>query len=324
MAATVLTYIQVFVGLGLLGVGGDTLVRGAVGLSNQLGVSRLLIGLVVVGFGTSLPELVTSLSAAFAGVEGIVLGNVIGSNIANILLILGITALIAVIPADRESFKRDAPMLAGATLACCSIGLSGSFNRLTGFVFFAALISYILYTYQKERTVFDSSAQLHEDEATLVLLKPSSVWASSGITIAGMGMIMLGAHWMVQGSVEIAAAFGIPELLIGLTLVAVGTSLPELATSMAAALRGQTDLAFGNIIGSNIFNILGILGVTAMVKPLYFSVDAVWIDLVILVAATGLMLIFAFSRLRIVRTEGVVFLILYLAYLGFIYMRSVS
>jgi cation:H+ antiporter len=312
-------------GLVLLGLGGDVMVRGAVGIAQSLKVSPLFTGLVLVGFGTSTPELATSIDAVVRGSPGIAVGNVIGSNLANILLILGVTAVIMPIPAKRTSFRRDAPMLALATLTVLIFALSGAYSRLAGGFLVLLLAGYLLYTYRTERVRPDASAELHALEGTLLVRTPARpAWLSLLLAALGLGAIMTGADLLVSASIEVAQQIGIPDTIIGLTVVAVGTSLPELATSVAAAIKGETDIALGNIIGSNLFNILGILGLTALVHPVTVPRSIVVYDVWILTAATGLLLFFAFSNARIGRWEGLTFLLLYAGYLGFLTARAMG
>ncbi len=320
-----MTFLLILVGLTLLAVGGDVLIRGAVGTAARLGVSPLFTGLVLVGFGTSLPELVTSITATLNESPGLVVGNVLGSNIANIFLILGIAALIMPIPADPKSFRRDGPMLAVATIACIAVALTGTFSRLAGFIFFISLISYLAYTYIKESRQPDASAVLHAEEAELVSA-PSSMplYQLILLTIGGFVMIALGASWTVTGSIAIARDFGISEEIIGLTIVAIGTSLPELATCTAAALRRHTDVAFGNVLGSNLFNILGILGITALVQPLEIPAPVLVYDIWVFAGATALMLFSAMSGFRVTRAEGGIFVALYVGYTLFLLTRALG
>jgi cation:H+ antiporter len=318
------TVCYALLGIVLLGLGGDVLVRGAVGIAEHLQVSPLFTGLVLVGFGTSTPELATSLNAAMQGSAGIAVGNVVGSNIANILLILGLTAVILPIPADPKAFKRDAPMLAIATLACLAAVETDYLGRLAGAVFLLLLGVYLAYTYRTEKIQQDASAMLHVQEGRLRSPASRSVWLSAGLAAAGLAAILAGADWLVTSCIQIAGALGIADSVIGLTVVAVGTSLPELATSVAAACKRETDIALGNIIGSNIFNILGILGVTALAVPLAIPQNVVEFDVWVLLAVTGLLLYFALTNARIERVEGAIFLLLYCAYLGLLAVRAAS
>jgi len=316
------TLIFAFLGLGLLGLGGDMLVRGAVNVAEWLRASPLFTGLVIVGFGTSTPELATSLDAALQGPPAIAVANVLGSNIANSLLILGLTAVLLPIPAEPASFRRDAPVLAFATIACVVVALTGSMGRVTGLAFVLALLGYVFYTYHTESRRQDASAQRHAQAGALLHMPFRRLGA--GIALAGAGLlaVLAGADLLVTSSIRIARTMGIPETVIGLTVVAVGTSLPELATSVVAAFKRQTDIALGNIIGSNIFNILGILGTTALVAPLTIPARLVVYDVWVLLGVTAALLIFAMTRARITRAEGAVFLVLYAGYLGFLTVRA--
>ena len=308
--------ISAIIGFLLLAFGGDALVRGAVGVAKHLRISPLITGLVLVGLGTSLPELITSLNAAYRGSPDLAVGNVIGSNIANILLILGITAMIKPINADPKLFKRDAPMLALATLACVFFAWIGYFGRITGIVFIATMVAYIIYAYRSEVAVNDESAILHQKEAMLAEPAPNRLVASIPLVIIGMAMIAFGADLLVNASIEFARNFGVSEAIIGLTVIALGTSLPELATSIVAAIKGEGDIAFGNILGSNIFNCLGILGATALAVPIQVDTEAIKYDLLLMIAVTILLLFFAFTQAVLSRREGALFLVLYIGYLA--------
>lgn len=310
------TVLFALLGLSLLGAGGDLLVRGAVGIAEVLKVSPLFTGLVLVGFGTSMPELVTSLTAALQGSPGIAIGNVVGSNIANSLLILGVTALIVPIPADPQSFRRDAPMLALATVVCLVVVETGQIGRISGTLFLVLLGAYLAYTYRAENRRPDASALIHQQQGTLLRSAARRGGLSVLLAAAGLVGIIGGARLLVSASIEIAGALGIPDSVIGLTVVAVGTSLPELATSVVAAIKRQTDIALGNIIGSNIFNILGILGVTVLVKPISIPQGVVVFDAWVLLGVTGLLLYYALTEACLSRSEGAVFLVLYATYVG--------
>ncbi len=314
--------IGIAAGFCLLLAGGEGLVRGSAALARHLRLSPLVIGLVLVGFGTSTPELATSMTAALAGSPGLAVGNVVGSNIANVLLILGLTALIHPVACDPRAFRRDAPMLIAATLLCVAVAFGGTFGRLAGAGFLAALLGYTVYVYRAERRHPDASAALHSEEATLADPAPRSPWLAALFAAGGIGLIVLGAGLMVDGAVGVARAFGIPETVIGLTLLAVGTSLPELATSVVAALRRQTDIAFGNIVGSCLFNILGILGATALVSPIPVPPKVLTYDLAVLVATTGLLVLFAMTDRTITRREGLFFFAAYAAYIGLLTLRA--
>lgn len=309
-------YLELVAGLCLLVAGGDGLVRGAVALARRIGVSPLLIGLTLVGFGTSTPELLTSLQAAVAGLPGISVGNVVGSNTANILLILGATAIITPVAASRAALWRDGSMMIIAALACVAVVLAGWLDRLSGGVLVLLLVAYIVYTYVRERRSHDASAVLHEAEGTLADSRLRSPCLAGLVAVGGLALTMLGAKLLVDSASGIARDFGVSETIIGLTVVAVGTSLPELVASMTAALRRQTDLALGNIIGSNIYNVLGILGVTALVHPIPVPPEIARLDVWVMLAASVALVVGVGTGLRLNRMEGLLFLLGYAVYIG--------
>ncbi|MBP5858265.1 calcium/sodium antiporter [Marivibrio halodurans] len=313
-----MTVLLIALGLVCLVVGGEGLVRGSVAVARGLGVSPLLIGLTLVGFGTSTPELMTSLAAAFANSPGLAIGNVVGSNIANILLILGVTAVIVPVATVRAALWRDGTALGIATTACLAVVLAGTAGRVAGALLVTLLGLYLLYTIRRERRVPDAAAELHGAEATMAEPGPRSPWLAVAMTVGGLCLTMLGAHLLVRGAIDLAAAAGLSETLIGLTIVAVGTSLPELTASVVAACRRQTDLAFGNIIGSNLFNILGILGITALVRPIPVPPEIVTLDIWVMLGATAAMLVFATTGARLVRLEGAALVAAYGGYIAWL------
>lgn len=283
--------------------------RGAVALATRLGVSPLLVGLTVVGFGTSTPELVTSLQAAFAGAPGIAVGNVVGSNIANILLILGVAALIYPVAVGRAAFRRDGTALVLATLAGGVVILSGNLARPGGALLVVGLIAYIVLAYRLERA---ADGPQDVPEATMATAP------ALGLSAVGIVLTILGARFLVQGATGIATDFGVSETVIGLTVVAVGTSLPELVTAMVAGLKRQGDIAFGNVVGSNIYNILGILGVTALIRPIEVPAQIAGLDVWVMGASTLALLAVAITGWRVSRGEGAVLIAAYLAYVGWL------
>lgn len=294
--------LSLIAGFVLLLIGGDVFVRGAVSLARRLGVSPLLIGLTLVGFGTSTPELVTSLQAALAGSPGVATGNVIGSNIANILLILGVAALIRPLLIDGAALKRDGLVLAISGLLCLGVVLSGVLDRLSGLVFVAGLLLYLGFAIWQERRNLGTAGAAGlpvEDEAPA-----GPVWLAIAQTVGGLALTIWGASLLIDGAVGMATRFGVSETIIGLSIVAVGTSLPELVTSVVAAIRGQSDVAFGNIVGSNIYNVLGILGVTALVQPIPVPDEIIAVDIWVMLAATIVLLVVARTGFRVTRAEG--------------------
>ena len=314
-----MTILQLLFGLVLLVAGGEALVRGSVAVAQRLGVSPMLIGLTLVGFGTSTPELVTSLQAALIGAPGVAIGNVVGSNIANILLILGISAIILPMATTKEAFRRDGPVLIGASVLMVAAVLAGSLARWVGVVFLVLLAAYTVYTYFTERDDGSPSATVHAAEAGSVAdLPPRTMGFGLGglFIVGGIAGVVYGASLLVDAALVIARAAGLSEAVIGLTLVAVGTSLPELVTSVMAAIRKQTDVAFGNIIGSNIFNILGIAGVTAVVTPISIPPEIAGFDIWVMLATALLLAAFAVTGWRVNRWEGAALLGCYAAYLA--------
>jgi cation:H+ antiporter len=319
-----MTILFLLLGLVLLVAGGELLVRGAVQLAQKFRISPLLIGLTLVGFGTSTPELVTSLQAAFAGSPGIAVGNVVGSNTANILLILGISAIIFPIAVARGTFKRDGIVLALSTLMCLGAVLYGQLTPVLGAVFVAALGGYIYFAFRQER---QSNAAADAAAGTITdAPKPSPAGIALDLVfvIGGLALTILGARFLVTSAIDIARDFSVSETIIGLTIVAVGTSLPELVTSVMAALRKHGDIAFGNIVGSNIYNVLGILGVTAMVKPIPVPPQIASLDIWVMIAATVLLFMTATSRWRIGRVEGGIMLAAYVGYCVWLGMNSAA
>ncbi len=307
-------FLLIAAGLAALVFGGDLLVRGAVDLARRLGVSPLIIGLTLVGFGTSTPELVTSLQAAFVGSPGIAIGNVVGSNIANILLILGLAALIAPMAVGRTAFMRDGLVLAVSAFLCMGAVLYGALSPLIGLVFVTGLIAYVAFAIFQERRQTAAAGPVPDDAGPL----KGSVWKDVAFILSGLVLTIFGARWLVGGAIDIAASLGVSETIVGLTVVAVGTSLPELVTSFAAARRGQSDIAFGNIVGSNIFNVLFILGVTALVHPIEVPPSIAAFDIWVMLAATALLILFACTRWRITRIEGGLLFAGYIAYTGWL------
>ncbi|MDP3405208.1 MAG: calcium/sodium antiporter [Brevundimonas sp.] len=318
MDANLITYASLIGGLILLTLGGDTLVRGATTAAKRMGVSPLLIGLTLVGFGTSTPELVTSLTAIQAGSPGIAIGNVVGSNTANILLILGLTALIAPIVVDRTAFRRDGIMLVVASLVCTAVVLGGRIGVVAGAIMVAMLLAYIVIAYLGERNVQDAERAKYEHIAEDAPDARGGLWAGIGLAVVGIVLTIVGARLLVDGAVVIARDFGVSDTVIGLTVVAVGTSLPEMVTSVVAAVRGRADVALGNVIGSNIYNVLGVLGLTALLAPFEAPAAIARLDIWVMLAATALLVLFVRTGMKIVRWEGAIFLAAYAAYIAWL------
>ena len=314
-----MTLALVAAGLALLLVGGEFLVRGAVATANRLGVSPLLAGLVIVGFGTSTPELVTSVNAALIGAPGIAVGNVVGSNIANLLLILGIGALLFPVPVDARAFRRDGSILAAVTILGAAVALWGFVDRAIGLALVLTLLAYVVLTYVLEKRRHTPAEKVYVEEAELKATPGLGLWPALGLAGLGLVGVVVGADWLVRGAVDVARAAGLSETLIGLTLVAIGTSLPELATTVVAGLRRQTEVAIGNVIGSNIFNLLFILGTTALVKPIPIPPEIAAFDVWAMLAATALALFLIRTGWRVTRLEGALLLGCYALYLWLIF-----
>jgi cation:H+ antiporter len=300
-------------GLALLAMGGDLLVRGAVRLAERMGVSPLLIGLTLVGFGTSTPELVASLKASLAGSPGIAVGNIVGSNIANILVILGLAALIAPVTVSSRALGRDGVLVLGTAVLFALLGVAGGLGRVAGLVFLLGLAAYIAYAWRQEGAAAAGAGDGHTaafdraeafDAAHLALHKPSPPWVSLGLALAGLVLVVVGGGLLVDGAIGVARGLGISETVIGLTIVAVGTSTPELVTSLVAALRRQSDVALGNVLGSNIYNILGIGGIVGLVAPTPIPAEIARFDSLVMVAVSLLCLVLARTGMRIGRREG--------------------
>tara|TARA_Y100000031_G_scaffold77340_1_gene85062 strand:+ start:93322 stop:94311 length:990 start_codon:yes stop_codon:yes gene_type:complete len=320
-------------GLILLFFGGESLVNGAVAIARKMNISPLLIGLVLVGFGTSTPELITSVIAALEEKPGIALGNVIGSNVANIFLILGATALIIPLSCDKGAFKKDGSFMLLATVVMLGFVLLGEFSRASGFVFLAMLFAYIGYSIWIEKRGETGTSETHIPETTpeekgvsevTVLEFKDTYTFAFGQFVIGLILTFLGAKFLVSGSVTLATNFGISDTIIGLTIVAIGTSLPELVASLMAALKKQGDLAYGNIIGSNIYNILGIIGVTATIHPFSVPIEIAHFDIWVMVAAMIALMIASASSWKIVRWEGAAFLLAYFAYMAFLASQAIA
>jgi cation:H+ antiporter len=304
-------------GIGLLYVGGDLLVRNSSLLARRWGIPPVIIGLTIVSFGTSAPELAASVSAALQGAPEISIGNVVGSNIANIALILGLTAAIHPLRAGAQFLKRDTPLMIGVAVLLGVLFLNGSLGRIEGAVFVIGLAGYLWLLLRTDETA-EVQAEFVQEFSPM---STSPTWVAGGGALVGLVALVAGAQLLVAGATSIARAAGVPELIIGLTLVAVGTSLPELATSVIAALKREPDIALGNIVGSNIFNILGILGITVLVRPIDLPFERIAMDLAVMVALSVLLWPFLRTGMRLGRREGATLLGLYVAYVVFLYLR---
>ncbi|SOB94728.1 calcium/sodium antiporter [Rhodobacter maris] len=305
--------IKIALGLGLLLVAGDVLVKGAVALALRLGIPSLIVGLTVVAFGTSAPELLVSVNAALAGQPGIALGNVVGSNIVNSLMIIGLPALISVIHASQIDTRRSYAMMLAASVLVIGLASMGTIGRWQGLVLLGAMVLILADNLRSARA--HRNAREEEED----LGDAHMPWAKiCAFILMGLVGLALGADLLVDGAVAVARLAGLSETVIGLTLVAIGTSLPELVTSVMAALRKQADVALGNVIGSNIFNIAAILGTTAIIAPMPVPAEMLRFDLWVMVAAALTLAPFVFLRRDIGRVSGMVLMAGYLVYTGFL------
>ncbi len=315
-------FLQTAAGLAVLLVGGEFLVRGAIAIAARLGVSPLVIGLTVVAFGTSAPELVVSLTAALEGNPDISVGNVVGSNIANILLILGVSACIRPLISTVHSLLRDGGFLIVTTLLFTATLLGGTVVRWEGTGLFALLVAYLAYTYVMERRAADGADAVQiaarEAEAERHVRLPVAIL----LVVAGGAGLALGSDLLVEGAVSIAVSLGVSEAVVGLSLVALGTSLPELATAVISAMKRQPDVVYGNVVGSNIFNSLGVIGATGMVTPLPVATTILSHDIWFMLAATVILVPFLLTRWRLTRREGALFVLLYCGYIAFLYVSG--
>lgn len=323
-----LTALSLLAGFVLLIAGGELLVRGAVQLASRLGVSPLAIGIVLVGFGTSTPELVTSVQAALNGSPGIAYGNIVGSNIANVLFILGASALLTPMLIASVALKRDGLFMLAVAIAFGAIAALWPMGRVVGGLFLAVLTIYIFIALRQERAATAAHGAAYErglaTQGVDAALVPGRVGPSAALSLlfslVGLLLVVLGGHLLVGGAIALARDLGVSETVIGLSLVAVGTSLPELVTSIIAALRRQSDVAFGNIVGSNIYNILGIGGVTALLAPSQVPAEITGGSNLVMLSASLLIVAIAYTGMRITRWEGALLVVGYAGYLVWLWM----
>ncbi|MBA4743347.1 MAG: calcium/sodium antiporter [Azoarcus sp.] len=320
-----LTHAIFFVlGLVTLIVGAELLVRGASKLALSTGISPLVVGLTVVAFGTSAPEMAVSVGASLGGNADLAIGNVVGSNIANILLILGISALVAPLVVHEQIIRQEVPIMIGACVIFVAMALDGNVSRIEAGVLFALVIGYTVFLIRQSRS---ASRELSDEYAAE--MPADSTWdrhwsVQLGLIVVGLGGLVLGADWLVDSAVAFARAFGVSDLVIGLTVVAVGTSMPEIATSIVAAIRGERDIAVGNVVGSNVFNIFAVIGVTGLVSSGGIPVPEaarnfdLWVMLAVAFAALPIML----TGREIARWEGGIFIGYYGAYTAYLILAA--
>ena len=312
-------------GLIVLILGAELLVRGSSKLAAAVGISPLVIGLTVVALGTSSPELAVSIQSALTGQADIALGNVVGSNIFNVLLILGLSALITPLVVAQQLVRLDVPIMIGVSILVFLLGLNGRIDRLEGVLMFAGVIAYTVFLIRQSRKESKAVQEEYEHEYGSRAVAGSGQWALNiFLVVAGLALLILGARWLVSSAVALATAFGLSELIIGLTIVAAGTSMPEVATSIVAAVRGERDIAVGNVVGSNIFNILGVLALSSAVAPDGVSIPAPTLafDIPVMIAVAVACLPIFVTGFRIARWEGALFLAYYIAYIIYLVLDA--
>lgn len=315
-----LDYLILLLGLAGLVIAGDALVRGAVGLAERFGIPPLIIGLTIVALGTSAPELMISIKAAFEGAADIAVGNVVGSNIANVLLVLGIPALIAVTPCHQIGLKRSTFFMLGASLLFAAFALTGALVLWHGLIFLALLTVFLVGSYMSAKSGLTTNIETIDGVEGV----PHSLWAAVAFFVVGIIGLPFAADATVDASSSIARSLGVPEVIIGLTIIAIGTSLPELVTTVVAAVKGQADVGVGNVIGSNVFNILFILGATSTITTLPIAEQILRFDIWVMLGASALLLPFVIGKLTIGRKTGLAFLALYAIYLAVLVTMAVA
>ena len=318
------TFLFLVAGLVLLVMGAEFLVRGASRLAAVLRISPLIIGLTIVAYGTSAPEMFVSVMSGFAGQGDIAMGNVVGSNICNVLLILGLSALVTPLVVTKQIIRSDVPIMIGVSVLLLVFCLDGKLSRVDSLILFTGAITYtlsLIYQSKKQKATQDEFTQEYGFDGNVT----SSLWLKNiTFIVGGLALLVLGSRWLVDSAVTIATALGVNELLIGLTIVAIGTSLPELATSVVASFRGERDIAVGNVLGSNIFNILAVLGFSGTISPdgIEVSQTLIHFDLPVAIAVAFACLPIFYSGQRIDRWEALLFLFYYLAYTGYLILDA--
>jgi cation:H+ antiporter len=319
-----MTLFLTIVGFVFLVGGAELLVRGSVRLASAVGISPLVVGLTVVALGTSAPELAVGIQSARAKQPDLTLGNVVGSNISNVLLILGIAAIITPLVVHQKLIRLDVPIMIGSAILMLILASDGTISRIDGFALVTLLIMYMTWSVRASRketkAIKDEYAEAYGESET----QPMHPGLALGFVIMGLVVLVVGAGWLVDGAVVLAKALGVDELLIGLTVVAVGTSLPEVATSVVASLRGERDIAVGNVVGSNIFNVFGVLGASAALSPQGISVApaALRFDIPVMIAACVACLPIFFRGNQIARWEGALLLLHYVAYVVYLVLTA--
>lgn len=320
----VTSVLLIFIGLMGLAGGGELLVRGSVGLARMIRLSPMVIGLTVVAFGTSAPEFAVTYRSISAGNPGISVGNIVGSNICNILLVLGISASLVPLAASKRLVRFDVPVMIAASLVTWLLAQDGHLGRWDGIFLFLVLCVYTLWKFRHGRSEMDAEHSRKKTSYPKQKRFFSQVFFYLLLVLCGLALLVMGAKWMISGAVTIAEAYGVQELIIGLTVVAVGTSLPEIVTSLMAIRNNERDLAVGNVVGSNLFNLLGVLGLTASVAPLGIEVPpaAIKFDMLVMIAVSLACLPIFFTGREISRAEGGLFLFYFVIYTVFLILEA--
>ncbi len=323
---SILTFAYLIGGFILLVLGAEVLVRGAARLAARFGISPLIIGLTVVAFGTSAPEMAVSTQSAFMGQGDIAIGNVIGSNIFNVLVVLGLSALIIPLVVSRQLVRFDVPIMIAAGFLAWFLALDGSYSRIDGLILFSCIVVYTGYLIISSLKAFKAGKTLASDDEYTTDINPHRFASliNTAYLVIGLILLVTGSNLLVTGAVSLAQALGLSELVIGLTIIAIGTSLPELATSLIAAWKGERDIAVGNIVGSNLFNLLAVLGLAGLASPENIAVarSAIEFDFPVMMAVMVACLPVFFAGYSINRWEGALFLGYYVAYTAYLIMQS--
>ena len=322
-----ITLILFIIGFVLLITGAEFLVRGASKLAIAIGISPLVVGLTVVAYGTSAPELAVTIQATFAGQSDLALGNVVGSNISNVLLVLGLSAVLGSLLVAQKLVRFEIPLMIALSVLILLIGLDGVIGWIDGLILFGGAMAYTFFVIRqsrKENKLIQAEYEQEFDGQKAKILGPLDLLRQAGLIVLGLGMLILGSKWLIDGAVATAEFLGVSQLIIGLTVVAVGTSLPEIATSVIASIRGERDIAVGNVVGSNIFNILSVLGLTGIIAPtgVLVSTAALSFDIPVMIVVAVACLPIFFTNYSIDRWEGFLFLGYYAAYTAYLYLQA--
>ena len=306
--------LQLVLGLTVLIIGGDLLVRGSTAIAEKYNISKLIIGLTIVSFGTSAPELLVSFQAAFKNVPEIAIGNVIGSNIANIGLVLALTLMIFPLIVARNTIRFDWPMLFLVSILCYLFSLDLTISSLEGFILFLSLIGYLLFLFKNNR-------KNKNQDSTSNIQKTINVPIKIGFVIFGLISLFFGSEWFVSSASSIASYLGVSNHIIAITVVAIGTSVPELVTSIVAAFKREADISIGNLVGSNIFNICSVLGLTSIIKPIKVAENVIHWDMIWMLGIAIILLPMMLLRNKINRISGALLLIIYCLYIGSVFVH---